>query len=96
MQGSQVLGVFDARAGDLGEPTEKVSESSWELVTSNEPAILAEPLLDAIMMEDSQGDGRLADSAGTNQSDRSEVFGKPKDPFDQLVTSETSPRCRRG
>ena len=95
MQGGQILGVFDARAGDLGELTEKMSERGWELVTSNEPAILAEPLLDAIMMEDSQGDGRLADSAGTNQSDRSEVFDKPKDPLDQLVTPEASPRRRR-
>ena len=68
-----------------------MSESGWELIASNEPAILAEPLLDAIVMEDSQGDGRLADSTGTNQSDRSEVFDETKDPLDQLVTPETNP-----
>ena len=45
-----------------------------ELVTTNEPTIIAELFLDAIVVEDSQGDGSLANSAGTNESDWSEVF----------------------
>ena len=73
-----------------------MSERGWELVASDEPTVLAESLLDAAMMKNGQSDGCLADSAGTNESDRSEVFRKIEDPLDQLVTSEASPRRRRG
>jgi len=44
-------------------------ERRWEFVTSDEPTILPEPLLGAIVMEDSQSDERLADPASTDQSD---------------------------
>ena len=67
-----------------------------ELVASNKPTVLAKPLLDAMMMENSQCDGCLADSASTNESDRSQILGETDDLFDQLVTSETSPRRRWG
>ena len=67
-----------------------------ELVASNKPTVLAKPLLDAMMMENSQCDGCLADSASTNKSDRSQILGETDDLFDQLVTSETSPWRRWG
>ena len=50
-------------------------ERGGELVAANEPAVDAETLFDAIVMEDSQSDGGLADSANTNESERGEVLG---------------------
>ena len=66
-----------------------------ELVAADEATVVAEPLLDAIVMEDSQRDGRLADPTGTNESDGCEVLGQTKDLLDQLGTSEAGPWRRR-
>ena len=71
-----------------------MSDGGWELVASDESTILAEPLLDAMVMENGQGDRRLADSASTDEGDRSQVFGETDDPLDQFVASETGPRRR--
>jgi hypothetical protein len=48
-----------------------------------------------MVVEDSEGDGSLSNSAGTDESDGSEVFGKINDLFDPLVTSKEDPRWRR-
>jgi hypothetical protein len=72
-----------------------MSDRSWELVTSDEPTILAKPLLDAMVMKNGQSDGCLAHSASSDESDWSQVFGETDDPLDQLAASETGPR-RRG
>ena len=66
-----------------------------ELVAANEPTVIAKPLPDAIMVEDGQCDGCLANSADTNEDDGCEVFGQTDDLLDQLITSETGPRGRR-
>jgi hypothetical protein len=55
---------------------------SWELVATNEPAVLAKPLLDAIVVEDSESDG-------------CEGSGETNDLFDQFIAPETGSR-RRG
>jgi hypothetical protein len=70
-----------------------MDDRCWEPVTLDEPTILAEPLLDAIVMEDSQSDRRLADPTSTNQSDWGETFCQANDLLDQTVTSETGFRC---
>jgi hypothetical protein len=41
-----------------------------ELITTNESTVIAKPLLDPIVVENGQGDGGLANSASTNESDR--------------------------
>jgi hypothetical protein len=66
-----------------------------ELVATDEPTVVTESFLDAIVVEDSQSDGRLANPAGTNESDGVKVSRQTNDLLDQLVTSETGPR-RRG
>ena len=63
-------------------------ERRRELITSDEPTILPELLLDAIVVEDSQSDGRLSNPASTDQSDRSETFRQSDDLVDQIVTTE--------
>ena len=66
-----------------------------ELVTTDESAVVTESLFDAIVMEDSQSDGRLSDPASTDESDGCEVVSQIDNLLDQFVTSETGPR-RRG
>jgi len=61
------------------------------LVTTDEATIVAKPLLDPIVVEDGQGDRRLADSASTNEGDWSEVLSEINDLLDQLVASEKGP-----
>ena len=46
-----------------------MSERGGELVATDEPAVVAESLLDATVVEDGQSDGRLADSADTNEGE---------------------------
>jgi hypothetical protein len=45
-------------------------------------------LLDAIVVEDSEGDGSLANSPGTDESDGSEAFCKTNNLLDPFVASE--------
>jgi len=61
-------------------------ERRRESVTSDEPTILAEPLLDAIVMEDIQSDGGLADPANTEESDWTETFCQGDNLVNQIVT----------
>ena len=72
-----------------------MDECGWELVTSDKPTILAKSLFDAVVMKNGQSDGCFADSASTEESDWSQVFGETDDFLDQFVASETGPR-RRG
>ena len=60
-----------------------------ELVATDESTVIAKPFLDAIVVEDNQGDRRFPDSTCTNESDRCSVFSESNDPLDQLVASET-------
>ena len=70
-------------------------ERGGELVTTDEPAVDSEPLLDAIVVEGSQSDGCFPDAPCTNESDWSEGFGEVGDLLDQLIASKTGP-WRRG
>ena len=67
---------------------------SWELIATNEPTVLAKPLLDAIVVEDGQSDRRLPDSSCAGESDGCEVSGETNDLLDQLIASKTGPRWR--
>ena len=70
-------------------------ERGGEPVATDEPTVIAKTLLDAIVVEDNQGDARLANSASTDESDRSKVFCQTDDLLDQLTTSEMGPRWLR-
>jgi hypothetical protein len=65
---------------------------SWELVATDEPTVVAKPLLDSILVEDGQSDGRLPDPPCTDESDGCGVFSEANNLLDQLVASETGPR----
>jgi len=96
MQGGQILRILDPSTGDLGEPSEEMGGGCQELVASDEPTILAKPSLDATVMQDGESDGRLADPASTDESDRGEVFRQTDDLVDQLITSKEASGWRGG
>ena len=63
-----------------------------ELVTADEPTVVSEPFLDAVVVEDGEGDGGLSDTPRTDESDWGEIFCEADDLVDQLVTPETDSR----
>ena len=63
-----------------------------ELIAADEPPVVAEPLFDTIVMEDSQNDGGLSDSSGPNQSDWCEVLCGINNLLNQLVAPKAGPR----
>jgi hypothetical protein len=67
---------------------------SWELVTADEPTVIAKPLLYVIVVEDGQGDGGFPDATCTDESGWGEGFCETNDLPDQLFTPETGPRWR--
>ena len=71
-----------------------MGERGGELVATDEPTVSAEPLPDAIVVEDSQGDGGLPASASTDESERREVLCTADYLLDQLVASKEDPRWR--
>ena len=66
-----------------------------ELITADESTVVAKPLLDPIVVENGQGDGCLADSASTDESDWIKVLNEVDRLLDQLVTSEQGPWGQR-
>ena len=89
-----MFGVLNTRTGDLGQPTEEMGARPGKLVAADEVTAATESLLDVIVMEHSQSDGRLADPTGTNESDGCEVPCQAKDLLYQFATSEAGPRWR--
>jgi len=72
-----------------------MSKRGGELVASDEPPVVAETLLDGIVMEDGESDGRLANSASTYESKRREVVCQSNDLLGRLVSSKEVPRWWR-
>ena len=52
---------------------------------------MTKPPLDPVMVEDRQGDGRLANSSRADESDLSKVLGEIDYLVDQLVASKEGP-----
>ena len=94
-QGHEILRILDLRTNDLGEPGEELRARSGELVATNESTVVAEPVLDAIMVEDSESDICFPNSSCTDESDWFGIFRKFDNVLDQLFASETRPG-RRG
>ena len=65
------------------------------MVAADESTVIAKPLLDAIVMENSKGDRGLADSSSTNESDWNKVISEIGYLLDQLVASEEGPWGQR-
>ena len=61
---------------------EEMSGGCGELVATDEPTVVAKPFLDAVVVEDGQYNGRLTNSAGTDESSWSEGFYETNDLLD--------------
>ena len=48
----------------------------WELVTTDEPAVVAKPLLDSAVVENGQGSRGFPDPSGADESNWVEVLGE--------------------
>ena len=66
-----------------------------ELVATDESTVVSEPLLDPVVVENGQGNGRLADSSSTNEGDWDEVLGETSYLLNQFVASKEGPWWRR-
>ena len=66
-----------------------------EFVTANKSAVMTEPLLDPVVMENGQGDRGFADSTNTDERDWGEVLSEVDYLLDQPVASEERPRWQR-
>jgi len=62
-----------------------------ELVAADKPTVVTKPLFDAIVVEDGQNGGGLANPTSTDQSDWGEVFCETNDLFNQVVASKEDP-----
>ena len=62
-----------------------------ELITADEPAVVTEPLFDAIVVEGGQGYGCLTNPSGTDQRDWCEVLCETNGFLDQLSPAEADP-----
>ena len=51
----------------------------WELVAPNESTVVAEPFLDAAVVEDSESNRRFSNSTCTDGGDGFEVFSETND-----------------
>lgn len=75
---------------------EEVRTRGGELITTNEPTVVAKPLLDPIAVENGERNGGLADSTGADESDWKEVLGEGNHLPDQLIASEEGSWWERG
>ena len=72
-----------------------MSAGGWELVTTDESAVVAKPLLDSIVVENGQGDRGLPNPARPDETDWPKIFYETNCLLDELVASKKGPRWRR-
>ena len=53
-----------------------MSMRGWELVTTNKPAVISEPLPDSVVVENGQRDGSFPDPTGADESDWAKVISE--------------------
>ena len=74
-----------------------MGEGGGELVASDDPPIVTETLLDAVVVEDCESDRCFADPSWTDQSDWGQVFSETNNLLNQIITSTAGPwRWGRG
>ena len=70
---------------------EKLGPRGLKLVAADKPPVFVEPFLDATVVEDAQGNGCLANTTRTDESDWGEAFSETDDLLNQLIPSEEGP-----
>ena len=69
-----------------------MSTRGRELIAADESTVVAEPMLDPVVVEDSEGNRRFSNSACTDEGNWGEVSGQTDDTLDKLLASEADPR----
>ena len=67
---------------------------SRELIATDKSTVIAKPILDAIMVEDSECNRRFSNASRADESTGLEVFSKADDLLNQFVASKTGPGWR--
>ena len=65
-----------------------------ELIAADKSTVVAKPVLNPIVMEDSEGNGCLPNASCANESNGLEVFSESGDLLNQFVASKTGPGPR--
>ena len=84
--------MFYPCTNGLGESGQEIGARGRELIAADESTVVAEPLLNPVVVEDSEGNRRFSNSACTDEGDWDEVFGQTDDTLDKLLASETGSR----
>jgi hypothetical protein len=89
------LGVIDSCPNGLGESDEEMAGRSWELITTDESAVVAITYLDTLVVKYGKSNGCFPDPPWAEESEGSKVFSETNDLFDQSLTSKTGSGRRR-
>ena len=65
-----------------------MSARSGELIAADKSTVISKPLLDAIVVEDSEGDRGLSNPTCANEGSGFKLFGMTNDLLDELTASE--------
>ena len=71
-----------------------MGERGRELVTTDEPTVVAKPFLDAIVVENGQGDGSFPNPTYPDERDWCAAVGETNDLLNQFIASESGPWWR--
>ena len=72
-----------------------MSTRGWELVAADEPAVMPEPLLDSVVVENGEGDRGFPDPTNADESNWTKILGEMDYLLDQFIPSEEGPWRRR-
>ena len=64
---------------------------SWELITPDEPTVVTEPLFDAVVVEDGEGNRRFPNPSCTDKGDWNEGFCEASNLLDQFIPPKARP-----
>ena len=87
--------MFYPCTNGLGKLSQEMSARGREVIAADESTVVAEPLLDPVVVEDSESDGSFADSTCTDEGDWSEIFGQTNDALYKTLAAKTDPRRLR-
>ena len=65
-----------------------------ELITTNKSTVIAKPVLDPIVVEDSKGNVCFPNASRADESNRFEVFSETDDLLNQFVATKAGPGPR--
>ena len=87
--------LFRSCTDGLGESSEEIETGGREPIAANESAVIAKPILDSLVVEDSESNRSLPDPPCTDESEGLKNFREPHNLLDQRISSKAGSRLRR-